>query len=325
MISAAVQNELAAFRETVGNMLRDAASLRAAPADEPARDPMPTRRHRAPALSADSVFEDEPPRRRRVEFHDIENSISKFSGDDRRRDVFEFLRSFEDVMDSYNADRFCRLRNLRMCLSGAARFTMEMNPNADYHQLKRILVEEYGATLSYEAIYQVLDRTKWNRKEHSPFAYMLQRQLIAQGSHLTEVELIRKIVAGMQLDPPTASLLLTERSLGGFKEAIHCHKPLLAASRPYISRPVSSAAAANTTAAAAATNRPNADSSRGTAARPAAVAGFDDTTDESVRCYNCNRFGHMKPNCPFELRPADSCFKCLQVGHQRSGCSCHNH
>lgn len=272
------------------------------------------RRRWTEMMDADSKEEVEPRlSRRRVEFKNVECSITKFSGDDQRRDVHDFLKRFDDMMDSYGADKQCRLRSLRRCLTGAALLTSEVHLEADYEQLKAALVAEHGRTRTYETIDHIMGETKWDRKSQTALAFLLSMQLIAKGSHLEETELIQKIVAGMQLDSSTAAVLLTERTLEGLKAAVRRHGRLLMTARPAGSRSVAGTRTAG----------PSRASTRGAAARPAAaaVAGFNGVTNDGVRCYNCNERGHMKSNCPFELRPYGTCFKCLQPGHKRSTCN----
>lgn len=39
-----------------------------------------------------------------------------------------------------------------------------------------------------------------------------------------------------------------------------------------------------------------------------------------IRCYNCFLYGHYQSMCGKEKRPRDSCFICLEVGHNRHQC-----
>lgn len=38
---------------------------------------------------------------------------------------------------------------------------------------------------------------------------------------------------------------------------------------------------------------------------------------QSVRCYNCNRFGHVSNRCDKPIRPKGSCYNCGSMDHQR--------
>ena len=40
----------------------------------------------------------------------------------------------------------------------------------------------------------------------------------------------------------------------------------------------------------------------------------------STRCFNCNKFGHLAPNCKMPKRERGACFKCFEIGHQIKDC-----
>ena len=40
----------------------------------------------------------------------------------------------------------------------------------------------------------------------------------------------------------------------------------------------------------------------------------------STRCFNCNKFGHLAPDCTMPRRERGACFKCFKTGHQIKEC-----
>ncbi|XP_036347752.1 ATP-dependent RNA helicase glh-1-like [Rhagoletis pomonella] len=38
-------------------------------------------------------------------------------------------------------------------------------------------------------------------------------------------------------------------------------------------------------------------------------------------CFNCSKRGHIKPNCPYPMRPNGSCFRCWKMGHDHHSCT----
>jgi len=46
----------------------------------------------------------------------------------------------------------------------------------------------------------------------------------------------------------------------------------------------------------------------------------DEGKPRSLRCYNCNKFGHLAADCPSPKREKGSCFQCGEMGHGSKEC-----
>lgn len=44
------------------------------------------------------------------------------------------------------------------------------------------------------------------------------------------------------------------------------------------------------------------------------------TSSRFTRCFNCNKFGHLAPDCKMPKREKGACFRCFELGHQIQDC-----
>lgn len=113
-------------------------------------------------------------------------------------------------------------------------------------------------------------------------------QAIAKRAKVEEQEVIEFVIDGIRNIVPNAHLLLPARTLAELKTLIQRYE------RKYL---VSDVVA--------------------TTGRRQATKTVEDAKQ---KCYNCSRDGHIKPNCPYPLRPDGSCFRCWRMGHDHRSC-----
>ncbi|XP_036327182.1 uncharacterized protein LOC118739780 [Rhagoletis pomonella] len=209
---------------------------------------------------------------------DVEHALTKFSGDDIAYSVRYFLRDFEEVMNTINADERFRFLCLRRSLTGTARVFLSTTAAFTYDQLRKQLTAKLDRDVSRQDVYKWLDQRRWQKKTESLHCYILNMQAIAKRSDITETEVIDFIVEGLGDNISNKNLLIGARTIEELKMLMARYQ------QKYLRRE------SNTI------KRPTKESIR--------------TTKEVAHCFNCSQTGHIKPNCPYPLRPNGSCFRC---------------
>ncbi|XP_036346460.1 uncharacterized protein LOC118755741 [Rhagoletis pomonella] len=219
---------------------------------------------------------------------DVEHALTKFSGDDIAYSVRYFLRDFEEVMNTINADERFRFLCLRRSLTGTARVFLSTTAAFTYDQLRKQLTAEFDRDVSRQDVYKMLDQRRWQKKTESLHCYILNMQAIAKRSDITETEVIDFIVEGLGDNISNKNLLMGARTIEELKMLVARYQ------QKYLRRESDTI------------KRPAKESIR--------------TTKEVAHCFNCSQTGHIKPNCPYPLRPNGSCFRCWQMGHEHRSC-----
>ncbi|KNE86662.1 hypothetical protein PSTG_19974, partial [Puccinia striiformis f. sp. tritici PST-78] len=111
--------------------------------------------------------------------------------------VHDFIRDFEEVMDSIKADERLKLLSLRRCLIGTARVFLSSTTALNYAALKAALFAEFDVAVTRQHIYKTMSQRRWNKREESIHCYILKMQSIAKRAEIAEVEVIDFIIAGI--------------------------------------------------------------------------------------------------------------------------------
>ncbi|XP_017471156.1 PREDICTED: uncharacterized protein LOC108362612 isoform X2 [Rhagoletis zephyria] len=225
---------------------------------------------------------------RRLDYGDIEHALPKFSGDDISMSITDFIRDFEEVTEASGADDRFRLVALRRCLTGTAKVFLSSTTALNYGALKKALEMEFSVPVTRNEVYKMLAQRRWDKKKESLHCYVLAMQAIAKRAKVEEQEVIEFVIDGIRNIVPNAHLLLPARTLAELKTLIRRY------ARKYL---VSDVVA--------------------TTGRRQATKTVEDAKQ---KCYNCSRDGHIKPNCPYPLRPDGSCFRCWRMGHDHRSC-----
>ncbi|XP_017466117.1 PREDICTED: uncharacterized protein LOC108359017 [Rhagoletis zephyria] len=227
-------------------------------------------------------------RQGRLEFGDIEHALPKFNGDDVTYHVRHFLRDIEKIMES--SDDNIRLLALCRSLTGTARVFLSTTASLNYQALKAALSSEFDVGITRQEVYKMLSQRCWKRKENTLHCYTITMQAIAKRANIADTELIDFIIDGIGNTTPHAHVLMTARSVEELKTLINRYQ------HKYFE-----------TGAVQPSNQ------RQTRAPK-------QSDDLKLKCINCSRNGHIKPNCPFPLRPDGSCFRCWKMGHDHRSC-----
>ncbi|XP_017462985.1 PREDICTED: uncharacterized protein LOC108356381, partial [Rhagoletis zephyria] len=147
---------------------------------------------------------------------------------------------------------------------------------------------EFSVPVTRNEVYKMLAQRRWDKKKESLQSYVLAMQAIAKRAKVEEQEVIEFVIDGIRNIVPNAHLLLPTRTLAELKTLIQKYE------RKYLVSDV-----------VATTGRRQATKT---------------VVDAKQKCYNCSRDGHIKPNCPYPLRPDGSCFRCWRMGHDHRSC-----
>lgn len=238
-----------------------------------------------------------------ISYQTIENSIVKFSGDDRSHGIHEFLRSFDDVMLTIDADETFRMICLRNSLEGTARLLLRSG-YLEYEDLRSKLIEEFGRKVNRREIYQRLRARTWNKTAESLHRYVIEMEAIAHQSDVTEQELLSFIVDGIGENSNEAVILYNAVTIKEFKHAIEVYERRVEGRTKPKPMPTK---VENKTAVVAKVNTPGA-------------TNIANPTNEP-RCFNCSRLNHLSTECPYEIRPRDICYRCWGKNHDRRNCT----
>ncbi|XP_036347426.1 uncharacterized protein LOC118756790 [Rhagoletis pomonella] len=224
---------------------------------------------------------------RKLDFGDIEHALPKFNGDDVAYPVEHFIRDFEEIMQSTGADENFKLLALRRSLTGTARVFLSTTTALNYCALKGALMKEFNFAVTRQEIYKMLSQRRWRKKDESMHCYVLSMQAIAKRANIAEQEVVDFIIDGIGNSVPNSHLLLSAQNTDELKAIISRYQNKYFATKTIDQKP------------------------------PTAVK---QKTEQKQLCYNCSQTGHIKPNCPFPLRPDGSCFKCWRMGHDHRAC-----
>lgn len=160
-----------------------------------------------------------------------------------------------------------------------------------YDQLRKQLLEEFDKHVSRQDVYKMLRQRRWKKKDESLHCYILSMQAIAKRSDITESEVIEFIIDGLGNNIFNINFLLTARTINELKTLVarYERKYLVRENEVVIKLPLK-------------------DSTK-----------IINKGDANI-CFNCSQKGHIKPNCPYPLRPKGSCFRCWKMGHEYQSC-----
>lgn len=132
---------------------------------------------------------------KRVEFSDVQYTISPFSGDDLYR-ITKWLDDFERVMDSVDGNARHRLLFCRRLCTGSAAILLRTITANTYEELKKQLMLDFNRKIDRHNVY-VQFASRRIKKDDGLQQYILNTQALAIHADIEESELIRFILEGM--------------------------------------------------------------------------------------------------------------------------------
>ncbi|XP_037805707.1 uncharacterized protein LOC119599868 [Lucilia sericata] len=212
--------------------------------------------------------------------------VPKFDGgnDD---DIEKFFKKLEEYTYNYNDEE--KLLCLKWLLEGTAREFMENSSNWTYNNLKGALFKIFKRVITREDVYRKL-RARTLKASESCISYIISMQTIASQAKIEGQELVDIIIDGMQDSSNNISLLYGSTTVEKLITCVDRYEKRR--NRLYEKR-----------------------QGKTQVKKPS-----NNNNQDSIRCFNCSQFGHMKSSCPKPIRPPGSCFICQQMGHIHKNC-----
>lgn len=213
---------------------------------------------------------------RRFDFAAFEGMVHKFTGDDVY-DVKKWFVDIEEAFAMYNCNERDKLIAVKRVIDGTAKLMLRSKQIPSYARFKRIMIEEFGCTISAREVYRQLQARKLNKNE-SIRHYVATMEEIANQAVIAEVELVDCIVEGIQDKSQDATVLYTAQTLQQLKLALKRYETKRS----------------ERTQLPESTQKPNA-----TGAIPKRSGQATTPVDTAtVLCYNCLEYGHYQSRRP---------------------------
>lgn len=253
--------------------------------------------------------------RKRIKPEEVEYQVSPFNGDDDYS-VVKWFVDFEEAMLHLNGNEEDHFMMARHLIRDTARVFLRTIHVRNYQQLKQAMMGRYDRYITSSEVFKRLDqRTK--RPDESFMHYVTIMEEIAQRAHVSEFELVVKIISGLRDTSGMLSVLGTARTIQDLIAAWPMYEAMSASAKRatatgFSTRSARPIADSTKTLANAVSSKILANTNRGAATQPDV---------DAVRCYNCSQYGHLAAQCTKPRRQPGSCFHCGSMEHQYKNCS----
>lgn len=254
----------------------------------------------------DSDDGEEIARSPRFTFHDIGDSLEKFSGDRSDRDVREWLDDFEQTCDNFGWQDVQKFVYGRRLLKGTAKlFVSSSSGLNNWASLRAALEEEFEDKVTSAEIHELL-RNRKKKSDESYLQYIYHMQNIAKRGKIEEEALCDYVVRGIVDDPVNKVCLFGATEVSELKNRVQQYEKMKSQMRD----------------SGRSSAKPAAKSEREKVKKSSKVSTKGDASEptiEEVRCYNCGNRGHYANDCDMKSR-GPKCFVCSDFGHRAKDC-----
>ncbi|XP_050540370.1 uncharacterized protein LOC126905012 [Daktulosphaira vitifoliae] len=239
-----------------------------------------------------------------LSFRDVEESLSKFSGDD----AYPVNRWIEEIEEMASVLRWSDPEKLiygkRLLMGTAQLYIQSERGITTWTILKDKLKNEFKSRMNTAAIHRSLSE-RFKKIDESYQQYVFKMKQIAQLGNIEEDSLIDYIIAGIRDLEVNKMILYGATSIDELKLKLELYEKMKLNVR------------ANT--------KSNINFSEKKYLNELPNASFKSYKHEGQsaninRCYNCGAKGHRSSSCP-DASKGFKCFLCQEFGHKASSCS----
>lgn len=246
-------------------------------------------------IDMSSSDEEENTRPAQFTFHDIGDSLEKFSGECCERDVREWLDDFEKTCENFGWNDVQKFVYGRRLLKGTAKLFVSSSSGLNsWADLRAALEEEFEDKVTSADVHELL-RNRRKKNDESFLQYIYHMQNIAKRGRIEEEAVCDYIVRGIIDDPVNKVCLFGAKNMRELKDRVKQYEKVKSQIRD------SGRYGA----------KPSVRVERDKAKKNIKLAGKSDAieTTAEVRCYNCGNRGHYANDCEMKSR-GPKCFVC---------------
>lgn len=167
-----------------------------------------------------SSDEEENVRAPQFTFHDIGDSLEKFSGERSDRGVLEWLNDFEKTCDNFGWNSVQKFVYGRRLLKGTAKlFVSSSSGLNDWAALRAALEEEFEDKVTSAEIHELL-RNRKKKSDESYLQYIYHMQNIAKRGGIEEEAVCDYVVRGITDDPVNKVCLFGATKVNDLKDRV---------------------------------------------------------------------------------------------------------
>lgn len=243
---------------------------------------------------------------------DVDESLAYFTGDEKLP-IEKWIQVFEELSTILEWGDIQKLMYGKRMLKGSAKqFVTYEKGVVSWKILKKRLVYEFKTEINSAVVHAQLAKRKRKTSE-SARQYVGAMQEIASQGNVEDEALIEHIINGIQDEETNKTMLYGAHSIHEMRKVLELYdrrkEKMTDNRKPHFKREIEK-------------KKTSFDKSR-RAHCPACGSAEHDfkmcpNKEKGRKCFNCNNFGHIAPNCPEEKKPKQSVAKVNCVKSDRN-------
>lgn len=245
----------------------------------------------------------------RISVKDIDNLVSKFSGDDNLS-VKSWFKEFEELSKLM---QWCDIEKYiigKKQLRGSAQSFMRTCVCTSYEDFKAKLSSEFESKVCKADVYNQLQRRRMQKNEKFR-EYIYKMQEISQLADVDEKSLIFYIINGIPGREEHKVMLYNAKTISELKELYEIHEKY--------KYKISGTSFGGFGSSSGSSSSFGGSSSNNRSSRPQNQSFLEKNNgrSSSAHCFNCGARDHQRKDCKEETK----CFKCNGKGHMSNTCT----